>query len=529
MLKERGNLIEENIPITKELIEFAYANNYKISLKTGDYYQGEFVRGKNTLTNRDLLIQLNDVYMGGGFYARKYSLIFGFKPDRFRALLRDHKIPTLTGAESKELYKDIIDEQRAETNIELYGAAFPFQSPEIQAKCKQTNLLRYGFICPLNNPEIYAKAVETWIKNWGVDNPLKSEIIKLKIETTNLERYGYKSPLMSPEIQAKIAEIWIKNWGVDNPLKSAEIQAKVRKTISIRYGNCPFADPEIYAKAVTTWIENWGVDNPMKSAEVRETLRETMIARYDVPYGMQSEELKQRLFDNNMINFGVPYPCVLPSVRGNGDYSDEYAIQRFNKLQELKEGGDMGALHEFLLSDYNGGQYYKYTRDFKLRTVGKKSPSRIELLFKMVLDEMAVDYQVNVYKSFMRHPQTKRLRELDFFIPEFNIAFEINGEVTHSSEFGMDEDYHRFKYEKCVENGIKLVMLHERDFDNIEFVKGVLRYHLCGDELIVNGTDYMRLSMCKPENYIHLNNKMQLVPVGNHHWYPVGGENAVSG
>ena len=35
MLKESGNLIEEGIPITKELLDFAKANNYKISLKSG--------------------------------------------------------------------------------------------------------------------------------------------------------------------------------------------------------------------------------------------------------------------------------------------------------------------------------------------------------------------------------------------------------------------------------------------------------------------------------------------------------------
>ena len=37
MLKESGNLLTENIPITKDLLDFAKANNYKISLKTGEY------------------------------------------------------------------------------------------------------------------------------------------------------------------------------------------------------------------------------------------------------------------------------------------------------------------------------------------------------------------------------------------------------------------------------------------------------------------------------------------------------------
>ena len=149
MLREQGNLIDENIPITKELIEFAYANNYKISLKTGDYYQGEFRKDAFNY-NINLLSQLNDLYCVGDFYIGVYGIVFGFKnSDRWREVLRNNRLDTITGKKSKELYKSCVDAKRTETNIELYGAAFPFQSPEIQAKCKATNLLRYGSILSL--------------------------------------------------------------------------------------------------------------------------------------------------------------------------------------------------------------------------------------------------------------------------------------------------------------------------------------------------------------------------------------------
>nr|DAX67833.1 MAG TPA: endonuclease-like protein [Caudoviricetes sp.] len=528
MLREQGNLIDENIPITKELIEFAYANNYKISLKTGDYYRGEFRKDAFNY-NINLLSKLNDLYCVGDFYIGVYGVVFGFKKsDRWREVLRNNRLSTITGKESRELYKAHTDVKRTETNIELYGAAFPFQSPEIQAKCKQTCLLRYGSICPLNNPEIYAKAVATWLKNWGVDNPLKSEIIKLKIENTNVERYGYKSPLMSPEIRAKIAEIWMKNWGVDNPFKSEEVQVKIRETIRIRYGNCPFADPEIYAKAVATWVENWGVSNPMKSAEVREHFTETMIARYDVPYAMMSEELKQRLIDNNITNYGVPWAMMLPSVRGQtGD--DDFVRDRYRTFISLKDG-DPNQLHNFMMDAFSKGMYYTYTARQGLREVNKKGPSRCENIFKRLLDDMGVTYEINAYKEFMRHPTTRRLRELDFFIPEFNIAFEINGDYPHSVEAGVDEEYHRFKYEACSRAGIKLVSLTESDFKNIDFIQDVLDYHLNNIDIAFEEIDRMRLGLLDLSYYNNLIENMKLLPVGSyHHWYPVGGENAVSG
>ena len=482
MLREQGNLIEENIPITKELIEFAYANNYKISLKTGDYYRGEFIRGKNIPNNRDLLVQLNEVYVRGGFYARRYSLIFGFKPDRFRALLKVHKIPTLSGAESKELYKDIIDAQRTETNIALYGAVFPFQSPEIQAKCKATNLLRYGSICPLNNPEIYAKAVDTWMKNWGVDCPLKSEEIKLKIENTNLERYGYKNPLLSPEIRAKIAEIWMKNWGVTNPMKSPEVQARFVAT---------------------------------------------MIARYEVPYAMQSEELKQRLTDSVMEVYGVPCVLMLPSIRGQaGD--DDFVRDRYRTFISFKDS-DVNQLHNFMMDTFSRGMYYTYTANLGLRYVNKKESSRSENIFKRLLDNLGVMYEINTYKEFMRHPTTGRLRELDFFLPGYNIAFELNGDYLHSVEAGVGEEYHRFKYEACSRVGIKLVSLTESDFKDIDFIRNVLNYHLNNIDITFEEIDRMRLGILDLSHYNNLIKRMKLLPVGSyHHWYPVGDENAAS-
>lgn len=73
MLKESGNLLTENIPITKDLLDFALANDYKISLKTGDY--GLEVQNKGKY-NIDLISQINYLYLNGLMYPRKYCNIF---------------------------------------------------------------------------------------------------------------------------------------------------------------------------------------------------------------------------------------------------------------------------------------------------------------------------------------------------------------------------------------------------------------------------------------------------------------------
>ena len=76
MLKESGNLLTENIPITKDLLDFALANNYKISLKTGDYCVNIQSKPKSHYYNQSLVDQIHKLYLNGELYLRKYYHIF---------------------------------------------------------------------------------------------------------------------------------------------------------------------------------------------------------------------------------------------------------------------------------------------------------------------------------------------------------------------------------------------------------------------------------------------------------------------
>ena len=68
--------------------------------------------------------------------------------------------------------------------------------------------------------------------------------------------------------------------------------------------------------------------------------------------------------------------------------------------------------------------------------------------------------------------------ELDIFLPEFNIAVEINGGYWHSERF-KDKNYHIRKYNLCTDKNIRLVSIWEweylKDKDKIEnFIKNLI-------------------------------------------------------
>lgn len=116
MLKESGNLLTENIPITKELLDFAKANNYKISLKTGEYQKEPIPTTRGQKYNLDLLSAVHNLYYAGLLYLADFIEMFGItKLDDLAQVFKKNKLKMLTRKEAQNLYGDQIKQRTAET------------------------------------------------------------------------------------------------------------------------------------------------------------------------------------------------------------------------------------------------------------------------------------------------------------------------------------------------------------------------------------------------------------------------------
>ena len=115
-LKESGNLLTENIPITKELLDFAKANNYKISLKTGDYRKELIPTTRGQKYNLDLLTAVHNLYYAGNLYLADFIEMFGItKLDDLAQVFKKNKLGMLTRKEVQNLYGDQIKQRTADT------------------------------------------------------------------------------------------------------------------------------------------------------------------------------------------------------------------------------------------------------------------------------------------------------------------------------------------------------------------------------------------------------------------------------
>ena len=190
MLNESGNLIEENIPITKDSLDFAKANNYKISLKTGDYSK-EQIKVIRTKNNQRLVSEVAQLYLNRMMYPPLYFEIFGFTAlESFvgiikRALGDDYIACTI-------LYPEEIQEKHRQSCLKSLGVEYPSQSPVVRAKTEATNMLNLGVKCNLQ-----------LIDTSGENNNMKRPEVRAKVRATNEFYYGGPSPRCSKDVVRK--------------------------------------------------------------------------------------------------------------------------------------------------------------------------------------------------------------------------------------------------------------------------------------------------------------------------------------
>ena len=201
MLNESGNLIEEGIPITKELLDFAKANHYKISLKTGNYNTND-LKANRAKNNPVLFERVCQLYLNRELYPNHYFHIFGLKTAGcFRATLKNFLGERW--ADSRELYPEEVDKTHRDTNLARYRVDNVSKIPEVCERRKRTNLKRYQVDNAAKSPEAKANMRKTNQKRYQANTPIENPEIKSNIQRTNLKRYESVSPLGNKDVRSK--------------------------------------------------------------------------------------------------------------------------------------------------------------------------------------------------------------------------------------------------------------------------------------------------------------------------------------
>lgn len=263
----------------------------------------------------------------------------------------------------------------------------------------------------------------------------------------------------------------ILKYGVDNPWKSKEIRDKGAKTRLEKYGDATFTNRE---KAKETCRKNFGVDYSFQSEKVKDKIKKTTLNRHGVENIFQLDSVKEKVEKTNLEKYGAKRPWMSENiqeksrqVRKNNiiDYCAENNCILINNL-------DLDYPSK-ILDDINflnyGRQYFIKNSDIKLakeldkkyREEAKVYNSKYEAEIHEWLSSI-YSGEILVNKYGIIKDDTKK--QLDFYIPDKQLAIEFNGDFVHSANYGKSVDYHLNKTNLCSEQGIRLIHIFEHEW-----------------------------------------------------------------
>jgi very-short-patch-repair endonuclease len=280
---------------------------------------------------------------------------------------------------------------------------------------------------------------------------MNSPEIQAKAASTNLMRYGAEKPFQSDQIRKKAAQSYLNNTGFDSPLHNPTVQKKIQDTTIAKYGGLmTHARKAAYKKFN---------ENPFSNRLIREKIKETMFAKYGVEFPSQDPEIRQRIVDTNLQRYNCTNPAQM-------HYSEEVK-QVLNVSDLFVEKYQNNGLQWFINGGMSPGAVRSKLIDFGV--LGKRQSMPEEFIQSVLFDN-----------NIQFTPNTRSIippLELDFYLPEFKIAIEVNGIYWHSEISGKkDKKYHSNKFTLCKDQGIQLLQFWDIDIiDNPHIVENKIK------------------------------------------------------
>ena len=238
-------------------------------------------------------------------------------------------------------------------------------------------------------------------------------------------------------------------------------------------------------KMKETCLKRYGVDNPAKAQIVKDKYYKTISSR-DKDIDLDSI-IKDYLFNNlTLKEISIKYNISLNHVgyllSKNGIHKDRKKIQEcITRILRDKYGGgaisyknkviELSCKEEFIeyLKSFDRKPHiievanslnvsYTTTRNYikniyKVEELVSKDTSRFEDIIKDILDKYHINY-------IQRDRNVIKPLELDLYLPEFNLAIEVNDNATHN-DLSKERNYHYNKTKLAKEKGIHLVHIFE--------------------------------------------------------------------
>ena len=346
---------------------------------------------------------INDNYAGDTFNERMYCYFHNIqekpkchtcgKDVRFINFVKGYSNFCSKGCASKS---DEVANKKRETLKRNYGDHFgDLMREKFQEK--------YGVDNPYQLESVKAKIKETTKERYGVEHvrQLKSVVEQASItaKKNNIEKYGVSHPMKLDTNKQKMFDTNLQKYGTKCSLQNKDVDEKTKLTNLQKYGNERFTRTQLFLdKQTKTCLSRYGVSHYSKTSEFEEKYIDTCIKHYGVKNYSKTNEFTKKVKLTSLLKYGSEYPMQSEIVQ-----------------QKVKETKDKNHTH---------------------------NTSSIEEQFASWLKDNNINF-VRQYKS-EQYPFC-----CDFYFPDRELYFEINGLWTHGSHpFDINNETDIAKLEK---------------------------------------------------------------------------------
>ncbi len=330
----------------------------------------------------------------------------------------------------------------------------------------------------LNSEVRIQKGLDTIKERYGVDSPFKTpealeklkkvnhkEIIKKSLNTIK-ERYDVDNIMSLSETQQKIKETIKKIYGVDNILSLDSIKQKIKETNLEKYGTEYAASSDLVKNKMIETLQNrYGVSCGYQIETVKDKLSQTIKYKYNVDCIFKIENIKQK---SRLKTLELSYNRCLKRIENKYE-----TLFDFNEWIE-KSGVSSKYKFKCIKCGLEFDDYPFYNYPPRCPVCEPKTVSQLEIKIKEFLDEFKINYE-------QHNRQLIKPLELDFYIPDKNIAIELHGLYWHDEQHIPNSRYHYTKYKLCFDKGIHLLQFFEDEIINekkFDIVKSMILHRL---------------------------------------------------
>lgn len=300
-------------------------------------------------------------------------------------------------------------------------------------------------------------------KLWYFYNKVEKEVLCKCGNKTSFERNfkkGYKKYCSSKCAQSskvtkeKRKRTVMKKYGVDNVSKNSSIKEKIQQTNLERYGfESSFQNEDVRNKWKNTIHNKYGVDHIFQLDNTKDKIQSTMIEKYGDHY------TKTSLYRDKLNEIGFSNIIKKKKLEKHSKYFRDQGfefleIQDYKKFK-LRQGDDVFEIHwDTFISRLENGYEISTNKNPLYFSGISKSEEKLSDWIKSITNTEVITSDRKILNG----------KEIDIYLPEFNLALEFNGLYWHS-EINKTKKHHINKTNTCIDNGIHLIHIWEDDWN----------------------------------------------------------------